>query len=40
MKNATEVSASAHADRDLDMRVIVSTADHLLKPALNAKTRI
>jgi len=31
MKNATDVSTSAHADRDLDMRAIESTADHLLK---------
>jgi hypothetical protein len=34
MKNATDVSTSAHADRDLDMRAIESTADHLLKPVL------
>jgi len=32
MKNATDVSASAHADRDLDIAAIESTADHLQKP--------
>jgi len=40
MKNATDVSTSAHADRDLDMTAIESTADHLLEPVLKRKTKI
>ena len=36
MKNAADVSTSAHADRDLDMTAIESTADHLLEPGCEA----